>query len=221
LYRAPLVDSIFLRRLGRRKSWIIPVGALSGVFLISFARLANRLLDHGQTHTEILSLAIIFFLLTFLVATQDIAIDGWSITLLSKENVHWQGICTTIGQTLGYFIAHSGFLLFESEKFCNANVRPLFGWPPQEHGLVSLEVFMYVFGVVFLVTAILVFFFKNEHSRNNLEEIAKDETLDTSQAKKMSLFSAYKIIYKLFKLRSVRLLLLTLFTANVTFIFIP
>jgi hypothetical protein len=74
---------------------------------------------------------------------------------------------------------------------------------------------MYIFGGVFLMTAILIYFFKNEHSPNNLEEIAKDAREDNVEAQKLSIFHAYKVIWSLLKLKSVRGLALVLLTANV------
>ncbi len=37
--------------------------------------------------SQIGSLTMYFFTLYFLMATQDIAVDGWALTMLSKDNV--------------------------------------------------------------------------------------------------------------------------------------
>ena len=42
---APLVDTVFLRRLGRRKSWIVPMQLLMGVFMIIFSSYVHELLE--------------------------------------------------------------------------------------------------------------------------------------------------------------------------------
>jgi PAT family acetyl-CoA transporter-like MFS transporter 1 len=42
---APVVDSIFVRSFGRRKSWLIPVQYLIGVFLILFSNYVHTLLE--------------------------------------------------------------------------------------------------------------------------------------------------------------------------------
>ena len=44
-----------------------------------------------------------FCVLTFLAATQDIAVDGWALTMLSKKNVGWASTCNSAGQTIGFF----------------------------------------------------------------------------------------------------------------------
>ena len=51
-----------------------------------------------------------FFTLYFLMATQDIAVDGWALTMLSKKNRGKGPICNSIGQNIGYFLSYVGFL---------------------------------------------------------------------------------------------------------------
>lgn len=45
-----------------------------------------------------------------LSATQDIAVDGWSLTLLKHDNLKWASACQTIGLNTGYFLSFSGIL---------------------------------------------------------------------------------------------------------------
>jgi PAT family acetyl-CoA transporter-like MFS transporter 1 len=68
-----------------------------------------------------------------------VALDGWAITLLSKENVSWQATCNNVGYTSGFLIGEIMFVILDSRWFCNVYVRPLFGLPIQDHGIVSLE----------------------------------------------------------------------------------
>jgi hypothetical protein len=75
---------------------------------------------------------------------------------------------------------------------------------------------MYIFGAVFLATSVVIFFFKNEHSKNNLEEIEKDEHDKSAEAQKLSLFHAYKVIWNLLKLKTVRRLVLVFLTVSVS-----
>jgi hypothetical protein len=74
---------------------------------------------------------------------------------------------------------------------------------------------MYVFGAIYLVTAILVYLYKNEHSKNNLEAMESDEALESQSARKLSILNAYIIIYKLLKLKAVRLYVFILLTQSV------
>ena len=74
--------------------------------------------------------------------TQDIAVDGWALTLLSPENVAYASTCQTVGTTLGYFTSFTIFLALNNGQFCDAYLRhslpALFGAPGQQLPLVSL-----------------------------------------------------------------------------------
>ena len=50
---APVVDSIFVRSFGRRKSWLIPVQYLIGVFLILFSNYVHTLLEVDGNDSDI------------------------------------------------------------------------------------------------------------------------------------------------------------------------
>ena len=52
------------------------------------------------------SLTCMFFFLNFLAATQDIAVDGWALTMLKRENVGYASTCNSVGQTAGYFMGY-------------------------------------------------------------------------------------------------------------------
>lgn len=95
-----------------------------------------------------------FFLLYFLCATQDIAVDGWALTILREENVGYQSMCNAAGQTLGYALAYVGALSLNHFQ------------------VMGFDQFMYLSGVAFLVTTVLVALFKAE------KPVAKDEKCD-------------------------------------------
>ena len=60
---------------------------------------------------DLWTLTQLFFVLYFFTATQDIAVDGWALTLLSEENVGMGPTINSIGQTLGYFLAFTSKLI--------------------------------------------------------------------------------------------------------------
>jgi PAT family acetyl-CoA transporter-like MFS transporter 1 len=62
-------------------------------------------------------LTFIFVSLIFFAATQDIAVDGWALTLLSQENLSYASTAQTIGLNLGYFMSFTVFLAFNSVEF--------------------------------------------------------------------------------------------------------
>jgi len=67
----------------------------------------------------ILQLLLIFFSMNFLCATQDIAVDGWALTMLRKENASYQGVCNAAGQTFGFTLGFTGYTLLDQWKWVN------------------------------------------------------------------------------------------------------
>lgn len=82
----------------------------------------------GEPNIGILTL--LFFSLNFLAATQDIAVDGWALTMLKKSNVGHASTCNSVGQTAGFFLSYVLFMALESPSFCNSYLRTI----PQNEG---------------------------------------------------------------------------------------
>jgi PAT family acetyl-CoA transporter-like MFS transporter 1 len=178
---APLVDGSNLPFIGRRKSWLVPSQILIGSILWYLSGVYQDLLK-----SDINQLTLIFFLLYFLAATQDIAVDGWALTMLSKANVGYAGTCNSVGQTAGYFLAFSGF--FGLSKL----------------GVCTLEQFMQVWAILFVVVTILVAILKVENDLNDLS----DESISRIYSQMVSVLN----------LSSVRQLCLILLTCGIPFI---
>ena len=85
-----------------------------------------------------------FFFLNFLAATQDIAVDGWALTMLQRHNVGYASTCNSVGQTAGYFLGYVFYMALES------------------YNVVTLSDFLYFWGIVFMVATTLVAIFKHE-----------------------------------------------------------
>ncbi|KAM9604799.1 acetyl-coenzyme A transporter 1 isoform 2-T2 [Trichechus inunguis] len=133
---APLVDAVYFRNFGRRKSWLVPTQYILGLFMIGLSTRVDHLLGNGEGRTpDVLALTVTFFLFEFLAATQDIAVDGWALTMLSRENVGYASTCNSVGQTAGYFLGNVLFLALESPDFCNKYLRI----QPQPRGIVTLS----------------------------------------------------------------------------------
>eukprot|EP00501_MAST-03F_sp_TOSAG23-6_P001407 GSMAST32.ASY1.ANO1.1463.1 assembled CDS len=137
---APIVDAVFYNRLGRRKTWLLPVQLLTGILMISLGGHVDDMIMSNGDGIDVKGLTIIFFLLFFLMATQDIAVDGWALTLLQKRNIGYASSCNSIGQTLGYFVAYTGFLCLYSYK------------------LLTLGNFMIFWGIIFIFTVGIKFY---------------------------------------------------------------
>ena len=197
---APFVDSCYLPHIGRRKSWLIPVQIVTGLVMITGSHFVSTWIgDKNGGHIDITPLTIFFLVLYFLMATQDIAVDGWALTLLSQENVGYASVCNAVGQSFGFFLANQGFIALSDPNWC----RRFLGFE-NSASLVSLGGFMRLGGWVFIITTVVVAFFKAEKPADG------EETPET-------LIDTYKQVAAIFKLRSIQLLCLVLFTCKVAF----
>ncbi|XP_069172066.1 acetyl-coenzyme A transporter 1 isoform X2 [Procambarus clarkii] len=198
---APLVDSVYFRKMGRRKSWLVPAQYLIGVFMLLLSPAVNELLGVGSDHPpNVTIITCVFFALNFLAATQDIAVDGWALTILSRKHVGWASTCNSVGQTAGYFLGYVVFLALESKDFC-------VNYLGQEDSLVTLPGFLYFWGIVFCVTTTAVWIFKPE--RDDLE-VEADEP-------HFGLLGTYKILGRILKMRTMQDLILVLLTCKIGF----
>ncbi|MFC1705664.1 pantetheine-phosphate adenylyltransferase [Planctomycetota bacterium] len=99
---APAVDRFKLPRVGRRKSWIIPLQIGSIVVLVCLAAVS--------VETSLLTLMGATLLLNLLCATQDIATDGLAVDLLAPSERGLANGLQVAGYRLG-MIAGGGVLL--------------------------------------------------------------------------------------------------------------
>ena len=97
-----------------RKSWIVPVQLLTSALLLAFGPQAARAVSAGDVPRA----TLFFFALVLLAATQDIAVDGWALTLLSRERVGWASTCQTVGTNLGFFASFTALLALGDPGFC-------------------------------------------------------------------------------------------------------
>jgi hypothetical protein len=54
---------------------------------------------------------------------QDIAVDGWALTLLPPHHIEYASTCQTLGMNCGYFTSFTIFLALSNPEFCNAYIR--------------------------------------------------------------------------------------------------
>ena len=155
---APFVDAAYVPRWGRRKTWLVPVQCAIGTLMVlSRSRIDTWMADDG-TEPNVEALTALFFFLYFLCATQDIAVDGWALTMLSSERVGWASTCNSVGQSLGYALSYVGFVALHDEATCNKYLRS----EPATGGLVSLAGFVAACGWAFRLTTLFVAVGKRE-----------------------------------------------------------
>ncbi|XP_012302775.1 acetyl-coenzyme A transporter 1 isoform X1 [Aotus nancymaae] len=200
---APLVDAVYVKNFGRRKSWLVPTQYILGLFMIYLSTQVDRLLGNTDDRTpDVVALTVTFFLFEFLAATQDIAVDGWALTMLSRENVGYASTCNSVGQTAGYFLGNVLFLALESADFCNKYLR----FQPQPRGIVTLSDFLFFWGSIFLITTTLVALLKKE---NKEVSVVKEET--------QGITDTYKLLFAIIKMPAVLTFCLLILTAKIGF----
>ncbi|OLL23614.1 putative membrane protein [Neolecta irregularis DAH-3] len=118
---SPVIDAVYWARFGRRKSWIVPVQCCSSLLLLVLGTRIDILLVEPEAHVA--AFTAIFLLLIFLCSTQDIAVDGWALTLLAPENLSYASTAQTVGLNTGYFLSFTVFLAFNSPEFANKYFR--------------------------------------------------------------------------------------------------
>ncbi|KAM9813079.1 acetyl-coenzyme A transporter 1 [Syngnathus typhle] len=201
---APLVDALYFTKFGRRKSWLVPTQYLLGLFMLYLSLRVDSLLQ-SKGGPNVVALTTVFFMLAFLAATQDIAVDGWALTMLSRENVGYASTCNSVGQTAGYFLGNVLFLALESADFCNKYLRT----EPKEIGIVTLADFLFFWGVVFLLSTTLVAILKSEN------EPSKDRGKDPEETQ--GVLQTYKLLFTIVKMPAVFTFCLLLLTAKIGF----
>ncbi len=166
---SPIVDAVWSKRLGRRKSWILPIQTISGLSLIYLSGQIDAMMvaagaDGGA---GIWNFTGWWFMLVFLCATQDIAVDGWAISLLSMQNIAYASTAQTVGITAGSFLSHTVFLALQAPDFANHWFRTV----PKEVGLLTLGGYMEFWGWVYLIVTLGLALFKKENKDTTREGI--------------------------------------------------
>lgn len=186
---APIVDSCFVASFGRRKTWLVPVQYLIGVTMLVLSFNVDYYLGDGQEDSQpnVTMLTAMFFFLNFLAATQDIAVDGWALTMLQRHNVGYASTCNSVGQTAGYFLGYVFFMALES------------------YGLVNLAGFLQFWAVVFMVATTLVAVLKSESSESSPDE------------PDLGLGETYRLLLDIIRLKVMPLTIVMLLTSKVGF----
>lgn len=183
---------------------MVPTQYLIGFFMLILSGHVSEWLGDGDKMPRVAVITLIFFSLNFLAATQDIAVDGWALTMLKRCNVGHASTCNSVGQTAGYFLGYVVFMALESTEFCNKYIYS----EPRTEGLLNLSGFLWFWGITFLVTTTLVAVFKRE----------KEETHENSEDNPdYGIAESYSMLWKIVKMKPVLLLAAILLTVKVSF----
>ena len=157
---SPIVDAVWSPRLGRRKSWIMPIQVCSGIGMLYLGgRVKEMMVAAGASDgSGVWSFTWWWFFLVFLCATQDIAVDGWALTLLSPQNLSYASTAQTVGLTAGHFLSYTVFLALNSPDFANRWFRST----PSTEGVMTLGGYLTFWGWGYLLVTLGLALLKRE-----------------------------------------------------------
>ncbi|KAI9298685.1 hypothetical protein K502DRAFT_322658 [Neoconidiobolus thromboides FSU 785] len=194
---SPIVDSLYIKSIGRRKTWIIPIQFFTAFLLYWLGNYTQGLLDGANMNIS--SLTMLYAILIFFAATQDIAVDGWALTLLSEENLSYASTCQTIGLNTGYFMSFTIFLALNSAEFSNKFIRTV----PSDVGVLSISSYLSFWAVVYVIVTFILFF-KHEENEKESDEMNVTET--------------YKKMLEVLKLPQIQKLMVILLISKIGYI---
>ena len=187
---SPIVDACWTPKLGRRKSWILPIQILSGIGMLWLgAHVKAMLITAGADGgAGIWNFTGWWFFLVFMCATQDIAVDGWALTLISPSNLSYASTAQTVGLTAGQFMSFTVFLAFNSPDFANKWFRAV----PSSEGVMTLSGYLTFWGWAYLIVTIGLAVLKREEKTKNEDGI----------------WDVYKIMWKVLKLKNIQTIII-------------
>lgn len=196
---SPIVDAVWSPKVGRRKSWILPIQMLSGLSMIWLGSGAQKMMEEAGANggAGVWGFTGWWFALVFLCATQDIAVDGWALTLLSPSNLSYASTAQTVGLTAGQFLSYTVFLALSSPDFANKYFRSA----PQEAGLFTLDGYLIFWGWAYLAVTLGLALLKREERTKE-----KDSIMDV-----------YKVMGGIMKLRNVQIFIVIHLIAKIGF----
>ncbi|KAH8690564.1 acetyl-coenzyme A transporter 1-domain-containing protein [Talaromyces proteolyticus] len=201
LFWSPIVDAVWSRRMGRRKSWITPVQLLSGLAMVYLSgRVESMLQSAGESDANVWTFTKWWFFLVFLCATQDIAVDGWALTLLSPQNISYASTAQTVGLTAGHFLSYTVFLAFNSPDFANRWFRSPAN-ADTTTGLLSLGGYIAFAGWAYIIVTFALFLLKKEERSNEKDSIAE----------------VYRSMWSVLKLKNIQMIIIVHLIAKIGF----
>lgn len=199
LFWSPIVDAVWSPRFGRRKSWITPVQVIAGLAMIYMGSRIEAMMEQAGANNGagVWKFTYLWFMLVFFCATQDIAVDGWAITLMSPPNISYASTAQTVGLTAGHFLSYTVFLAFNSKDFANRWFRTI----PGEGGLLSLGGYLTFWGWTYLVVTLCLAFLKKEERTKERDSIT----------------DVYKSMWSVLKLKNIQTIIIIHLIAKIGF----
>ncbi|CRG99219.1 acetyl-CoA transporter, putative, partial [Plasmodium relictum] len=237
---APIVDSVYNKKIGRRKSWIIPLQLICSFSMIYFGSYVNKWLGEGSNNINLYFLTTFFFVLFFLMATQDIAVDGWALTMLSEENKCLASTCNILGQNIGYCMSQLSFLTLNNKKICfyifkkyirfmhlifynshyyrNLYEKVDFIYPSFQP-FVDTNLFLKIWGIFILILTIFTCFKIEGSYETNIKRVGEMENCGNqiNNEEFENAKETYKKLYELFFLPPMRIIIILFLISRLPF----
>lgn len=196
---SPFVDAVWSPTMGRRKTWIVPIQFMSGFGMLYLGSHVEELIAMvGKPGgTTAWNFMLWWFFLVLMCATQDIAVDGWALTLLSPANVSYASTAQTVGLTAGHFMSFTVFLALNASDFANKWIRTV----PSEEGLVSLGGYLTFWGWAYIIITIGLGLLKREDKSQNEDGV----------------WDVYRIMWGILKLKNVQAIIIVHLIAKIGF----
>ncbi|KAH8590075.1 acetyl-coenzyme A transporter 1-domain-containing protein [Bisporella sp. PMI_857] len=196
---SPIVDAVWSQKVGRRKSWILPIQLVSGLSMLWLGSgVREMMIGAGANNgAGIWGFTWWWFFLVFTCATQDIAVDGWALTLLTPGNISYASTAQTVGLTAGQFMSYTVFLAFESPDFANKWFRKT----PLDYGVMTLGGYLTFWGWSYIAVTIGLALLKKEEKTRNEDGI----------------WDVYKVMWGVLKLKNIQTIIIIHLIAKIGF----
>ena len=98
---APILDSMYIERFGKRKTYLVPLHYLLCAIYIYY----SDYIDDEIYKTEIWHISVFALVSVFVASVIDVAIDGWAFTLFEEQNRVYCGVIQSLGESIGWFFS--------------------------------------------------------------------------------------------------------------------
>ncbi len=107
IFWAPLLDTVWNHKTGRRRSWIIPLQVILFISVLSASYTSSL---------GLFFLAANIFVMNLAAATQDIAVDGLAVDILGEKELGYGNAAQVVGYKSGMIIS-GGLLVWMTQYF--------------------------------------------------------------------------------------------------------
>ena len=233
---APIVDAIFIKKFGRRKSWLIPIQIFIGITMLLLSQYVDILI--GPDPDLIIKNSSVELDAEFLNETVRDTSSSSSSSFHGSS--HMPDVTSlTIAFFLLIFFAATQDVIVDGWALtmlkpknvgyaatCNS-VGGATGWCLgyilytilDDAGIIDISQFLLFWGIVFIVVTLIIAIFKKEKSQHLHEKQEKGKEVNEEQVEELELgiVQTYQVIWKLLCHPLVPPLILFLFTAGLPF----